>query len=124
MRVRDFECRSYGAAERLIGEAYFKKVTHNTCLDRYDLEGVLWLALHGHKIVEFHPRGRVLVWSHGFRTATTKDRINRCLPPGLKVYQRKGAWFLWLLGTTKVILFEEGMDVVQAKRDMERKDGD
>jgi len=38
--------------------------------------------------------GRYRLDSHGYRTSTTKERINRHLPRGIKVFQEDYEWYL------------------------------
>tara|TARA_Y100001973_G_C5209218_1_gene344282 strand:+ start:23058 stop:23576 length:519 start_codon:yes stop_codon:yes gene_type:complete len=52
------------------------------------------IKLHGHSIVEFRPNGEVMLDSCGWRTRTTKDRMNRALPDGQRVYQSQHEWFI------------------------------
>lgn len=45
--------------------------------------------------------------SCGWQTSTTKERINRYLPPGIRVYQEDFDWFVKIDG--QVSDFEDGM---------------
>jgi hypothetical protein len=58
---------------------------------RYD--GALVHFYHQSPVVVTEGRTRRLD-SHGYRTQTTKDRINRYLPDGYEVYQEDYEWYL------------------------------
>ena len=71
------------------------------------------VSLHGHRIADIG-EGGVSLFSAGWRTPTTKDRLNRILdavgaPCG--VYQRNHEWFLWNRVTDSDQPFVEGMSV-------------
>lgn len=95
MNVREFECRSYERAMELLGGKDKRTVCHNTLLHlNASIPGVT-LCLHGHQIVHFRTDGPIMVDSRGYRTNTTKDRINRCLPDPWRLAQRNRTWHLW-----------------------------
>ena len=50
------------------------------------------MELHGHDVVVWHQDGRTVLDSCGWRTPTTKERMNECVPFG-GVSQRKGQWY-------------------------------
>lgn len=52
------------------------------------------VTLHGHRIVTFYKDGSLVLDSCGWRTVTTKERMNRYLPPGLSLYQEKHEWWI------------------------------
>jgi len=52
------------------------------------------IKLHDTYIMEFHPDGSITLNSGGWRTVTTKERINRYLPSAWSVYAVKGTWFV------------------------------
>ncbi len=93
MNVRDFECRSYEQAMELLGGKIDRKVCNNTALEYR--EDRVFVFLHGHAVVNFFRDGRITIASCGYRTVTTKDRINRCLPYPWQVRQIKDEWWLW-----------------------------
>ena len=124
MNVRDFECRSYRQAMELLrgNDQYADRdrrtVCNNTTIEDYS--GLRWgvrtfaVRLHNHIIIRFSEDGEVVVDSCGYRTATTKDRINRCLPKPWRVCQTKGGWVLWKRNDVDLIeevLFVDGMTV-------------
>lgn len=64
---------------------------------------------HQSPVVVELPDGRLRLSSCGYRTATTKERINRHLPSGYFVRQRDFEWYLEMGNYT--VDFEDGMVV-------------
>jgi hypothetical protein len=116
VKVRDFEVRSYEDAQRLLGDRRCRKVCNNTILRRYG--ECIRVYLHGQVIVQWTPTA-VYLYSGDYRmattTATTKDRINRCIPQEFHLYQQEGTWCVEELDLSGgSVLFEEGMDLLTA----------
>lgn len=80
----------YESLNKALGTRDRRKVANNTYVERHE-PGLLVLKLHGHSIADLHADGRLFVTDAGWRTTTTKDRLNRLL--GLQVWQRDWAWF-------------------------------
>lgn len=69
-----------------------KKVYNNTY--RYDYEdGTIVWRLHNTDVVTKLPDGRYVLNSGGWRTVTTKERINRYAP--VRVWSHKGEWYVY-----------------------------
>lgn len=69
-----------------------KKIANNTVARKTE-DGSIAICLHNTDIITFRPDGRVTVNTSGFRTKTTKARINSFLPsPFPRLYQAKGVW--------------------------------
>jgi hypothetical protein len=69
----------------------------NTYLEEGDgyaatVRGSYWVRFHSTYILGFYPDGRVMYASGGYRTATTKERLNRFGPFG--VYQKRREWYI------------------------------
>ena len=99
MRTRDFECRSWEQADKLLGKRNSRTVCNNTRLVRQ--WPFIMVKLHGNVIAEFHHRGSPTFSDGGWRTVTTKQRLNRCLPIPWQVYQEKFEWTLRTYRTGK-----------------------
>jgi hypothetical protein len=96
--------RSFGGA-RVLFEARAKtrargiKLANHTYLawetDPGDIT-VAWFGvrLHSTMVVTFLPDGRTVLDTGGWKTVTTRDRINRALPPGWHVESDRGVWSL------------------------------
>lgn len=52
------------------------------------------VELHNTVVIRFQPNGRVVLNSGGWRTMTTKDRINAYLPGELRVSSERGTWMI------------------------------
>ena len=55
--------------------------------------GIRAIRLHQTDVVTFHPNGYVTFNTGGWRTATTKVRINEYAPDTFTVRQVKGEWY-------------------------------
>ena len=96
---------------------------NTTIEERPHIGGITYrIHLHGTLIVhievrarragEFYPKATATLWSGGYRTSTTKRRINQCLDAfaiPARVIQDKGVWFLWMGGNQ--VEFKEGIKV-------------
>lgn len=76
----------------------------------------LAVQYHDTKIVEYHPDGKILLNSGGFRTLHTRYKINEFLPKTWRVWQDKGLWRVTYQkaneigsGKAKSYLFADGM---------------
>ena len=69
-----------------------KIVARNTF--RFERDGETVIRLHGTDIVTKHKNGSVTLHDGGWKTVTTKDRINRYMPAGYSLYQESGAWYV------------------------------
>jgi hypothetical protein len=82
------------ALEQLTGRcSNGRKVGNNTCLERRE-NGAIALRLHSTDIITFGTDGATVLNSGGWRTVTTKDRLNRHLPDPWRVNSERGFWFL------------------------------
>lgn len=70
-----------------------KTLAHNTVrIDRID--GYPAVMFHGTVIIVALGSDRFTVNSGGYRTSTTKQRLNALLPNGVRVWQKDFAWFV------------------------------
>lgn len=93
-----------------LGERESRKVGNNTYLRRV-ADGAA-VKLHSTDIVTI-TRAGIRLDSGGFRTHTTRDRINAYLPIGHSLYTSKGIWYLSIRGTDAppAIPFADGMTI-------------
>jgi len=68
-----------------------KKLAHNTYAKRRGSYAIA-VRLHNTDIILFSKDGTIRYNTNGWRTVTTKERLNRFGPVG--VYQRNYEWFL------------------------------
>lgn len=97
---------TYSKAQEMMERARHgrRKLENNTWLERRagrrpdggrPLEDDFAVRLHNTDVVTFHPDGSVTLDSGGWRTMTTKSRINGYLPVGARVESDAGEWFLY-----------------------------
>lgn len=96
---------NYWSADTKLGGKTKRKVGNNTYLVRLGPEEI-GLKLHYTFIVRFFLNGDVILNSGGWRTVTTKARINE-FAEGVSVYQKD---WLWFAVVNKIVLpFHDGM---------------
>ena len=68
------------------------------------------VKLHKTDVVTYLPDGSIVLDSGGWRTVTTKDRMNRYLPRGIFVRQENNVWYVHNRNNDqKPVVFEDGM---------------
>lgn len=83
---------TYAEIDALLGSHTARTIANNTTAERAD-EHII-VRLHGHRIATVTPTW-VSVSDAGWRTTTTKDRLNRFLAPyGARIEQRDWTWSL------------------------------
>jgi hypothetical protein len=68
-----------------------RKLGNNTYLNPRD-DGTIAVKYHETDVVIFHPDGSVVLDSGGWKTSTTKERLNAFSPA--HVWQRNGIWYV------------------------------
>lgn len=92
--VGTFNIDSREDAERILSEGQdpdYRPLENNTTLHRRE-DGSLAVQLHNTDVVTYLPDGRIRLDSGGWKTRTTKDRINRFAPVWL--WQEDGSWYV------------------------------
>lgn len=88
--------RSYVEAQKVIATARKgarqKPLGNNTRLIQF--HDCFCVQLHNTYVVSYYPDGSVVLNSGGWRTKTTKARMNDHLPRWWFVYQERGVWYL------------------------------
>lgn len=104
---------SYEEAERVLAggrDRADRPVGNNIRLQRRS-DTTIALRYHATDIVVYHADGRVQMFSGGWRTYTTKERLNTYTPT--IVHQTDGEWFvrsgLWNDAEASVHVFDEGI---------------
>ncbi len=78
---------TFQEAEKFVG----RKIAENTVVERIDADTIgirFWATI----IVKIHRNGQYTLNSGGYRTVTTKNRINDYAP--VNIYQTAGIWYL------------------------------
>jgi len=68
----------------------------------------IFVFYHGHPIAYFTPN-HVVVNSCGYRTYTTKERLNQLIPTRYKIFQHKFDWYVSDLMKGGTFPFQDGM---------------
>lgn len=105
--------KNYQQASDFLGRKNERPYAHNTRIQRLNLDriGVLY---HGSCVVTFIPHETIFS-SCGWKTLTTKERLNWFLPDGFSVYQEKSVWYLvdrrggW--EDAKRYIFQDGLTI-------------
>lgn len=114
---------SYEACAEFLDGKEQRKVCNNTYVVRnsipstyYGVAGTIGIELHGSTVVMFRDDEAVCIDSCGYYTATTKDRINRCLDDRGFVFQSKGLWYFQSKNHSEPIIeFKNGMIIENTK---------
>jgi hypothetical protein len=81
-----------------------RKLAHKTYIEQGD-EARIGVRFHSTRILTFHPEGTFTVNTGGYRTVTTKQRLNALLPKGYRIYSER---YVWMIGTPEgVFEFED-----------------
>lgn len=82
--------KSYQEAKERLGNRESRKLENNTYLQQRGEN--ITVKLHATDVVTYQPDGKIILDSGGWRTVTTKDRINRYAP--INLWQDKGQWYV------------------------------
>lgn len=105
--------KSFTAAAQVLNGRDSMRLGNNTYLEKHFC-GIA-VRLHSTNIVMFHEDGRVALFTGGYYTVTTKERINQFISG--RVYQKKHVWYYvghdvnGALDWEHPVEFSEGMDV-------------
>ena len=99
--------KNFAQAAEYLGDRKIARLGNNTYLER--TLGTISVRLYSTYIVVFHDDGRVTLHTGGYRTVTTKERINHFISGS--VYQRAHQWFYQSAKRTSWEHFTEGMEV-------------
>lgn len=106
--------KSYQEAKGFLKGKKSRPYAHNTriIIDSLDLgHEVITVTYHDNPIVNFFPDGTMTYSSCGWKTITTKERINWFLPDGFRLYQEKSVWHVAKWGTSYNYIFADGLAI-------------
>jgi hypothetical protein len=98
---------NHASAEATLGKRSRRKLANNTYLERRS-EGQIAVKLHATDILIFHPDGSTEYQSGGWRTPTTKNRMNE-FGPGPRIWSDRGIWQVWNGGEEPIAVYADGM---------------
>lgn len=88
--TRDGRCYSYQEALAKLGNRKQRKLGNNTWMVKHT--GFIAIKLHATNVVEIWPDNTYVLNSGGYKTVTTKDRLNTYGP--VRVWQKNFDWFV------------------------------
>lgn len=83
-----------------------RKIANNTRIRRTE-DGGCAIKLHNTDIMTEDAAGVITVNTDGWKTVTTKSRLNDYLPTGVRIDQEGGVWY-WRKGLERVAPFTDG----------------
>jgi len=95
-----------------------RKIGNNTYLERRD-GGKIAVRLHSTDVITFEPSGDFVLNSGGWRTTTTKERINRY--SSISLIQRGGLWYIDDCLFYDGIRFSESGELLSAFKGSDKK---
>lgn len=91
-----------------------RKIQNNTYLIRKDHDTIA-VKLHHTDVVTLKSNGNVILDSGGWRTVTTKQRMNEYIPQGFRIWSDKGVWYLgsgqWGSPNRRQWAYEDGITI-------------
>lgn len=82
-----------------------RKLANNTYAERRGED--IAIRLHQTDILTYKKDGTIVANSGGWKTSTTKDRLNNYLPTGVSIHQERGIWY-WSHGDGDRVIFTDG----------------
>jgi len=104
--------KDWKSADKALGGKDSLVIGNNTKLVRR-AGGSISVLLHGNRIVTYRQNGDVQVSSAGWKTSTTKDRLNRYTDSSTDVKQDDFEWYV-MRGDSRVD-FSDGMTVYNGR---------
>lgn len=106
--------RSYQDADNYLGARQERPIGHNTRIVRVGTG--ISIRYHGSPVVRFTPDsvdrpGEIILDSCGWKTFTTKERMNAFAPRGFRISQERGIWHLWNYDTQVDYIFKDGIRI-------------
>ncbi len=97
--------KTYQEALERLGSRESRKIGNNTYLQKR--ENGIAVKLHETDVVTYLPSGDTILNSGGWKTATTKDRINSYSPK--IIHQKNGLWYMGRWHEPENFLFQDGI---------------
>lgn len=84
---------SYSDAERVLGKRERRKLQNNTYLERLSSESIV-VRLHNTHILVYHQSGDITYQTGGWRTITSKARMNEYGAHGVQIWSDRSVWYI------------------------------
>lgn len=102
--------KNYSDAINYLGTKSERPYANNTRVAKADFENIK-ITYHGNWIVTLYPDDSISLFACGWKTITTKERLNWFLPDGFSVYQEKSVWYLSDRQAQKRYIFADGITI-------------
>lgn len=102
---------TYNQAIEKLGNREQKKIANNTYLVRRN-DGTVAIRLHATDILTFRPDGTVVLRTNGWRSITTKARLNEYLGWGVGITQKDYTWYWTIPGVCPTRVEVQEGDIV------------
>jgi len=114
------EIRSYQQANEYLGTKDSRPLRYKTRVERRSPTSIA-IQHHNTDIITYHwggyeKEGTVVIDTQGWRTSTTKERLNAHLPGSYGVWQKDSIWRIWDGGMGKQYIFADGMRILPSGR--------
>ncbi len=106
--------KNYAQALEYLGGKKERPYAHNTRIEIDTLNlghEVVTVKYHGNPVVNMFPDGTNTYSSCGWKTSTTKERINWFLPDGFSLYQEKSVWHIANRNKGEGYVFADGIAI-------------
>lgn len=97
-----------------------RKIANNTYAERRG--EAIAIRLHSTDILTFDKDGSIVANTGGWKTVTTKARLNEYLPNGYRISQDRGIWYWY--GSGACAMFNDGDRIVNGKLESQAKPND
>jgi capsule polysaccharide export protein KpsE/RkpR len=85
---------------------------YNSIVVVYRKTNIVEYYLHKNRIAKLEVGGKLTLSSCGWRTATTKSRLNAILDhTKYRIYQENYVWYLYDRETEKSVIFDDNMEL-------------
>jgi hypothetical protein len=99
---------TYEELDQFLGNKDERKIAHNTYVHKR-LDDNIGIKLWRTDIIVINKLNNIRVYTGGWESRTTADRLNQLLPSKVRVYSKKGIWRI--SGVNGDFEFEEGIVV-------------
>ena len=102
---------NYNTANAKLGTRDSRKLGNNTYLQRR-ADGSIAIKLHATDVLTFHVDGRTVYNTGGWKTMTTKARMNEYGPAPIRIATERGVWQVYKAGAwDHYLTYADGMTV-------------
>lgn len=86
---------------------YERKIAHNT-IARFENDNIV-IRFHDIDIGVYDRNGDIKIFTGGWKTFTTKERLNDLIPNPYRIYQDHGVWYIWDYKSQNTYVYQDGI---------------